>query len=174
MPKKILDIGCGNDPKGNVNCDLYCNETPHIMVQHKINAKKIPNFVNCDARFLPFREKTFDIVNASQVLEHVINPALLLEEMKRVSNDIVTLDVPNLRRLTPEENPHHLYSWSDVTLSNLLNLYFTQVTIIPSGYQGYLRENFLKKHNLSLLFRFLELFVEKLLGPPYISAICRI
>jgi SAM-dependent methyltransferase len=67
----MLDIGCGSSPKGDVNCDMYIGETPHIMIRHRINAKKIPNFVLCDAMHLPFRNKTFDIVNASQVLEHV-------------------------------------------------------------------------------------------------------
>jgi SAM-dependent methyltransferase len=170
----MLDVGCGNNPKGDVNCDLFLKETPHIMVKHKIDSKKMPNFVNCDATFLPFQDKSFDIVNASQVLEHMKNPILLLSEMKRVTKQTVTIDVPNLRRLTPEENPHHLYSWSDVTLKNLLNLFFNQITIIYSGYQCYLPEYLLRKRLFSLPFKILELYIEKILGPPYISAVCKI
>lgn len=31
MKKLILDVGCGNSPKGDVNCDLYIGKTPHLM-----------------------------------------------------------------------------------------------------------------------------------------------
>jgi hypothetical protein len=26
---KILDVGCGGRPKGDVNCDLFVGESPH-------------------------------------------------------------------------------------------------------------------------------------------------
>jgi SAM-dependent methyltransferase len=174
MKKILLDVGCGNNPKGDVNCDLFLGETPHIMIQHRIDAKKIPNFVLCDAMHLSFRDKSFDIVNASQVLEHVINPAFLLSEMKRISRETVTLDVPNLRRLTPEENPHHIYSWSALTLKNLLALFFKDIVILPSGYQGYLPESLLKRKFVGPPFKLLESFIEKFFGAPFLRAICRI
>src|SRR3989337_2788327 len=109
MKKTVLDIGCGSSPKGDVNCDLYCLKTPHIMEDHIIIPRKIPNFVLCDLAHLPFKDDAFYVVNASQVIEHALEPVLMLKEMKRVSKSIVTLDVPNLRRLTAEQNKFHLY-----------------------------------------------------------------
>jgi len=170
----MLDIGCGNRPRGDVNCDMYLDETPHIMIKHRIDAKKMTNFVLCDAMHLPFRDKSFDIVNASQVLEHVINPASLLSEMRRISRETVTIDVPNLRRLTIEENLHHIYSWSYFTLRNLLALFFSDIVILPSEYQGYLPQSLFDKKIVGPPFRLLESSLEILFGAPFLRAICKI
>jgi len=172
MKKMILDIGCGNNPKGAVNCDLYISETPHLMNENYIDPRKISNFVRCDAMHLPFKDNVFEIVNASEVLEHVINPFLLLSEMKRASKKIVTVDVPNLRRLAPEENPNHIYTWSSKSLNNFLKLFFKDVVIVGSEYGGYLPKYFLKRKYIGFLLRFLEHFMEKLLGSPFLKAIC--
>jgi SAM-dependent methyltransferase len=88
-----LDVGCGNSPTGNVNVDLYPAASPHHG--GPLNTKAIPNFIQCDALHLPFRENTFDEVYASHVLEHFKNPAMLLKEMLRVSKDLVTIIVPH-------------------------------------------------------------------------------
>lgn len=175
MKKLILDIGCGNSPKGDVNCDLYRGKTPHLMgASNIIDPTKIPNFVLCDAEHLPFKESSFDLVNASELLEHVVNPTLLLTEMKRVSREIVTLDVPNLRRLLPEENPAHIYTWSCKSLSNLLKLFFKDVVIVGSEYGRYIPSRFLKIHFVGFFLKLLEAFMEKLLGPPFLKAICQV
>ena len=174
MRKMILDIGCGNNPKGFVNCDLYISETPHLMKENYIDPRKIPNFVRSDAMYLPFRDNVFEIVNTSEVLEHVINPFLLLSEMKRVSKKNVTLDVPNLRRLTTEENPNHIFTWSSISLYNLLKLFFKDVIIVGSEYEGYIPKDILKRKYIGFFLRFLEYFMEKLLGPPFLKAICNV
>jgi len=174
MKTTILDIGCGSSPKGDVNCDLYRTKTPHIMEEHTIVSRKIPNFVLCDLQHLPFKDNSFDIVNASQVIEHILEPALMLKEMKRVSKGMVTLDVPNLRRLTAEQNQYHLYSWSDKTLQNLLMLFFDDVTIEGAEYASYLPSELLKKPGVGLFLELFESFIYRLFGPPFIKAICAV
>jgi len=174
MKKMILDIGCGNNPKGAVNCDLYLGETPHIMNENYIDPRKIPNFVRCDAMHLPFKDNAFKIVNTSELLEHVINPPLFLSEMKRISKKIVTLDVPNLRRLAPEENPNHIFTWSSKSLNNLLKLFFKDVVIVSSEYGGYIPKYFLKRKYIGFFLKFLEQFMEKLLGSPFLKAVCKV
>jgi SAM-dependent methyltransferase len=170
----ILDVGCGNSPKGDVNCDLYRKNTPHLMGDTRIQNTKIPNFVLCDATHLPFKDKVFEKAYASQVLEHILHPALLIEEMKRVATRMVTFDVPNLRRLTPEENPFHIYSWSDRTLANLLKRYFRDVTIVGAEYDSYIPQFLLKKRYIEHVLRFAESALEWLFGKPFLKAVCRI
>jgi len=175
MKKLLLDVGCGNSPKGDVNCDLFIGKTPHLMGKNNyINPKKIPNFVLCKAEYLPFRDRSFDIVNASELLEHVINPSSLLAEMKRVSGDTVTLDVPNLRRFFPEENPTHVYTWSSISLANLLRLFFKEVTIVSSDYGKYIPQKLLEARFIGFFFRFLESLMEKLLGISFLKVVCKV
>ena len=167
-----LDIGCGSNPKGDVNCDLYHIKTPHIMEEHKISAKKIPNFVLCNLAHLPFKDNAFKFVNASQVIEHALEPVSMLKEMKRVSRKIVTLDVPNLRRLTAEKNQFHLYNWSDHTLRNLLNTFFTDVKIVGSEYGAYIPTQLSSLRGAGFFCELLENIFYLLFGPPFIKAVC--
>lgn len=175
MKKMALDVGCGNSPKGDVNCDLYVGKTSHLMSKNNlIDPRRIPNFVRCSAEYLPFQDNVFDIVNASELMEHIVNPPFLLAEMKRVSREVVTLDVPNLRRLFPEENPNHIYTWSSKSLMNLLSLFFSEVVLTSSVYGTYIPSKVWRYDFLAYPLKFLEYFMQKLLGPPFLKAICKV
>lgn len=132
MSFKILDIGSGRFPCGDVNIDLFLNETPHS----RFDVKKTPNFVRCDCTQLPFKDKSFEIVRASHILEHLLFPPNFLNEAHRVTSRILTIKVPDLifqlqENLYPEHQLH-LYTWSDSTLKNLLKKYFREVKIYKS------------------------------------------
>jgi SAM-dependent methyltransferase len=175
MKKTVLDIGCGNSPKGDVNCDLFVGHTPHIINDEpSINPKKTANFIRCSAEFLPFKDKSFDIVNASEVLEHIVDPPFLLKEMKRVSRETVLLDVPNLRRFFAEENPYHVYSWSSLSLYNLLKLFFSEVRIEASEYAEYIPRWLQEIKGFGILMKFANTALERLLGPQFQRAVCKI
>ena len=91
---KTLDVGCGNDPQGDVNVDLYMNQrSPDTDVY--INAKKINNPIKADAQNLPFRYESFEIVYCRALLEHVLNPTRALKEMIRVAKEKVLFIVPH-------------------------------------------------------------------------------
>jgi len=93
--KLRLDIGCGDSPHGNVNCDLYLTESPEMGKGRKIDPKKCPNFIRCDAFHLPFRDNTFEEVFSSHFMEHMDKPLKVLMEMLRVSNYKVVFVVPH-------------------------------------------------------------------------------
>ena len=98
LPSKLrLDVGCGDHPQGNVNSDLYLTESPHLHMR-RIDPKKCPNFVRCDAYYLPFRNNIFEEVLSSHLLEHLDNPSNALKEMLRVCNYKVTFIVPHKMR----------------------------------------------------------------------------
>lgn len=96
----LLDVGCGDRPTGDVNCDLYINDTeghrtPIDPERYTIKTKTIKNFVLCDASHLPFKDDAFDSVFSGQVIEHVNTPQLMLRELIRVSNDKVVVECPH-------------------------------------------------------------------------------
>jgi len=103
---KTLDVGCGVQPKGDVNVDLYVKKpNPHITAHPIIEPKEIKNFVLADACHLPFRDSSFEHVHSSHVIEHVENPFLLLKELLRVSRRTVEITTPH--RLHKIDNPAH-------------------------------------------------------------------
>ncbi len=132
MSFKILDVGSGGFPCGDVNVDLFLNETPHAP----FDVKKTPNFVRCDCTHLPFKDNAFEIVRAFHILEHLLFPPDFLNEARRVTNRILTIKVPDLNYQLQENLHHehqlHLYTWSDSTLKNLLKKYFREVKIYKS------------------------------------------
>ena len=75
---KILDIGCGFSAHKNASviCDIQ-------DLQHFYKDKK---FVKLSEKTLPFKNKEFDFVIASHVLEHVEDPAFFIKELERVSS----------------------------------------------------------------------------------------
>jgi ubiquinone/menaquinone biosynthesis C-methylase UbiE len=96
--KEILDVGCGSDARGTVNCDLYIEDI-HMhrgtLRRNRLNAldiHSIPNFVRCDCQHLPFKDNVFDEVFSSQLIEHVNRPFLMFHEMVRVSKNIIIVE----------------------------------------------------------------------------------
>ena len=73
----ILDIGCGYS--ANEHATVICDTLD--LKQHY----KDRNFVKISGKELPFKDKEFDFVIASHVLEHVEDPELFLKEIQRVS-----------------------------------------------------------------------------------------
>jgi hypothetical protein len=100
---QILDVGCGCSPKGTVNCDLFIldyinhRDSKKFPAEYKIDAKKVPNFVLCDANHLPFVDSTFESVYSRYLLEHVPEPFKLLCEFVRCSINKVVVEVPHRR-----------------------------------------------------------------------------
>jgi len=92
----VLDVGCGSNPSGDVNCDLFLKDVGHRFSQkgRELDIKKIPNFVLCDSQYLPFKNDAFDEVYSRHVIEHVKDPVLFLDETVRVSKDKVTIFCP--------------------------------------------------------------------------------
>jgi ubiquinone/menaquinone biosynthesis C-methylase UbiE len=129
--RMILDVGCGSKPKGDVNVDLYTGISPHIYYRHLIDPKHIPNFVRADAEYLPFKSDSFDLVYASELLEHTFRPYEVLAEFRRVSSRMVFITVPCLKgwAVWEKEQEGHNYTWSEDSLRQLLGHHFRKVEI---------------------------------------------
>jgi len=83
----FLDVGCGSKEiskaVGAVTVD--------------VNRKHMPDVV-ASILHLPFRDSCFETVSAFEVIEHVENDELALQELKRVSRNKVIFTVPNALR----------------------------------------------------------------------------
>lgn len=92
-----LDVGCGNDFRGDVNVDLLVSDDIWQSEAVTCNKKVIPNFVQASAYFLPFKKGAFTKVVCHHTIEHLNEPFKALEEMRRVSkaNGKITVIFPN-------------------------------------------------------------------------------
>ncbi|MDC1014251.1 methyltransferase domain-containing protein [Candidatus Pelagibacter sp.] len=74
----ILDIGCGYS--AHKNASVICD------VQDLSNLYKNKHFVKLTSKILPFKDKEFDFVIASHVIEHVEDVEFFMKELQRVSS----------------------------------------------------------------------------------------
>ena len=73
-----MDIGCGFT--ANKNASVICD------VQDLSNFYKDKKFIKLNDKNLPFKDKEFDFVIASHVLEHVDDVDFFINELERVSS----------------------------------------------------------------------------------------
>jgi SAM-dependent methyltransferase len=103
----ILDIGCGNRrlAKNVINFD--------IEKEHNIN-------VVGDGHFLPFKENSFDLIICQAVLEHVIKPQVVVDDIYNTlkCNGIVYAEIPFLQGY--HGDPH---DYTRFTLKGIRNLF---------------------------------------------------
>jgi SAM-dependent methyltransferase len=111
----VLDVGCGHQPKGDVNVDLHPEPTAHRAADQrvcndvKLDLKNTLNFVKADALHLPFPNGCFDSVRSNHFLEHAPDPEVALAEMLRVSARWIEIHVPHpdLKGAYGPEKPLH-------------------------------------------------------------------
>ncbi len=142
----ILDAGCA---EGFVSQRLL-KEWPNTLVAgadvdidalvRGRNLHPTTLFASGDVTLLPFRDKSFDLVICTEVLEHLQNPAEALSELQRVTRHYCLLSVPhepffrlsnfvrgkNISRLGDDVD-HHQH-WGAVAFRRLASRYFSPVS----------------------------------------------
>lgn len=99
----VLDVGCGTShrflavPRGDVNVDL---DLPEVS---------IPNYVRADARQLPIRDDSFFMVLLFNVLEHIDDYQVALNEAIRVAYSRVVIRTDKLLNVSNWLTPDHKY-----------------------------------------------------------------
>jgi SAM-dependent methyltransferase len=92
----IIDVGCGNGRYVAELKEKYRIFGTDITVFPTWRAHS-GLFTISDARNLPFDDRSFDTVLAFEVLEHLVQPADVLNEWLRVCRSRLILTVPNCR-----------------------------------------------------------------------------
>ncbi|HEX5195148.1 MAG TPA: class I SAM-dependent methyltransferase [Solirubrobacteraceae bacterium] len=140
-PESVLDIGCGEGvlteqwarALGNgpvVGIDL---EDPKLRAEWAARTRPNLRFEAMPVETLSFEDDEFDLVAATEVLEHVSDPGLAVAEMARVARRWLLVSVPHeplwrilnvargayLRDLG--NTPGHLNHWSRAGFQRLLS-----------------------------------------------------
>jgi len=136
--KKVLDIGCGEGFVINKLLSSY----PHFkIIGLDINADVLcfakhlnprVEFIEGDINNFPLKKKSFDLVMAIEVLEHMRRPMEVLERVKEITTKYALFSVPNepffrisnfirFKNFSHFGNdPEHLQNWTKVQFLKLL------------------------------------------------------
>ena len=110
----VLDIGCGYS--AHKNAKVVCD------IQDLSSFYKEKNFIKLSEGNLPFKDKEFDFVISSHVIEHVQDVALFIKELERVSSKgYIELPTVLEDNLVFENKKDHLWQmWFDDDNSKLI------------------------------------------------------
>lgn len=135
----VLEIGSG---EGNLlkfiieekfKSTVFASDLDFKMVKKASLENDMGKWLLCDGLELPFFFRTFDLVIACEVLEHVTNPINVLEEMSRVSSKWILISVPlepwwrivNFARLkylsSLGNTPGHINHWTKNQIANIVS-----------------------------------------------------
>ncbi len=147
--RTLLDAGCGEGYTTEViqkkfsKLKIKAIELDKFIVQKGIQNKGF-KIEKGDIYNIPFKNHSFDVVLASEVLEHLEYPNKAVKECKRVSRKYCIFSVPNehlwrianilrlsyLSRLG--NTPGHIQNWTKKGFEKLLNKHFKHVIIKKS------------------------------------------
>jgi 2-polyprenyl-3-methyl-5-hydroxy-6-metoxy-1,4-benzoquinol methylase len=142
-PASVLDVGCGEGvlteqwadriaPGRIVGIDL---EDPKLSAEWQGRRRPNLTFARMEVEQLAFADGEFELVAATEVLEHVADPERALAEMARVASGHLLVSVPHeplwrtlnmargayLRQLG--NTPGHLNHWTRRSFVSLLGRY---------------------------------------------------
>lgn len=114
----VLDVGAGGNPypRSDVLLDRLtgsahrCGES--MMIDRPV--------VFGDASRMPFKDKVFDFVIASHILEHMAEPVVFLKEMQRVGK-AGYIETPNA--LFERLHPHHIHCLEILERNGVLHIH---------------------------------------------------
>lgn len=98
----FLDIGCGSGYllnqaacKRGIGVDISDLMVKTAWENCKNNGKKF--IIQSDAENLPFKDRSFNKIVSTEVIEHILHPQALLEEIERISknNTVIIITIPN-------------------------------------------------------------------------------
>ena len=107
---KIVDIGCGYSANNNASVFADIQDLSYFY--------KGKNFIKISGKKLPFKDKEFDFVIASHVIEHVEDFEFFVKELERISTKgYIELPTRLADNLVFENKNDHIwwFSYNDVT-----------------------------------------------------------
>ena len=90
----LLDAGCGNG-YFTYYLDHVFNVTCLDFSKAILSVNPCPKKIQASAFEMPFRDNSFDVVFCANLLHHIENPLLVINEMARVSSRFIAIVEPN-------------------------------------------------------------------------------
>lgn len=128
----VIDIGCGSAFKLLKYFDKYNTVGLEVTESYKklINIYPDKIWINID-EFMAYSKLTGDIVICADVIEHVLDPELLLKQIKEI-NDFKYLFLSTPERdivrgflnYGPPSNKHHIREWNGREFRSFVSLFF--------------------------------------------------
>lgn len=126
-------MGCGvgillNRLKTEKQCDVFgvdiSPKAIEIALQSGISGKV------CKLPQLPLESESFDVVIATEVIEHLDNPKITIRQMCRVlrPGGMLILSTPN-DYIPPGDCDEHLHSFNEISLTELVSEFLDGVRI---------------------------------------------
>lgn len=109
--KSVLDVGCGHGYLLSLIHDKYPSK--HLVGVDLLSCAPYQDFkyVRSPADSLPFNDSEFDMVCCTHVIEHIVNPDNVMDELIRVARKTVVV-------VTPKQRPFYY------TLDEHVNFFF--------------------------------------------------
>lgn len=163
-PARILDVGCGGGvfvrelkKKFKIfGCDISLK-----LILSIPGSKSDGNFLVCRAEKLPFKDKSFDLVLCSEVLEHIRDINSIISEINRIlqENGYLIVTVPNLYCYDSLEGKFKIVT-RIINLINIFRRFFKKEEIYKYGYNTHINkftpkewENILTENKFRLIFQ---------------------
>lgn len=137
--KSVVDCGCGEGYGSNVLSRVATSviglDISGSTIEKAIKKYPQPNLSFQQAnleRKIPLQSDSADVVICSQVIEHLRNPRVLLQEIHRVlkMGGLLIIATPNKNTFSPtgrELDPYHYIEYTQETFRALLNTVFPEV-----------------------------------------------
>jgi 2-polyprenyl-3-methyl-5-hydroxy-6-metoxy-1,4-benzoquinol methylase len=134
--RRVLDAGCGTGYGSTILAESGADEVVGIDVAENVleaaraRAPVGVHFEVGDVRTLPFEDASFDAVVSFEVIEHVAEHDVVLDEFARVlrPGGILAVSSPN-RYTYPIGNPHHVRELVPDELHEYLGKHFQHVRL---------------------------------------------
>ena len=132
--RRVLDAGCGTAYGSRLLAGGGAREVVGVDIARAVLetvAAAMPPSVRLqtgDLRRLDFEDDRFELVVCFEVIEHVEDPSIVLDELVRVlaPGGLLLVSSPN-RNVYPPGNPHHLYEFAPAELEAELAARLTHV-----------------------------------------------
>ncbi len=141
----VLDVGCGSGYKLMKYFGDY--ETTGLEVPPALDELKVnyPDRIWEHSDFNNPTKKYFDLVMSIDVIEHLMNPEVLMEFISKLNCRYIALSTPDRSRLSifskfgPPWNKHHIREWSRQEFVNYVGQYFNViVSEVVNGHEHFI------------------------------------
>jgi SAM-dependent methyltransferase len=124
-PENLLDIGSGRGaflwplleefPTLSITVAEIAHGRARDLDAARLGGLSQLQVFQMDATSLQFPNSTFDVVTILEVLEHIPNPQLAVNELARVATRSILASVPS----QADDNPEHIHLFNQVKLTRL-------------------------------------------------------